>query len=70
MIRERLAGVVAGMAAGTIVAFSAGSLHAPHANAKSPEAANSQNLIFTLNGLALGGLIGLIRPGQRRRKFL
>ena len=69
MIRERLAGVVAGMAAGTIVAFSAGSLHAPHANAKSPEAASSQNLIFTLNGLALGGLIGLIRPGQRRRKL-
>jgi len=58
------------MAAGTIVAFSAGSLHAPHANAKSPEAASSQNLIFTLNGLALGGLIGLIRPGQRRRKLV
>jgi ferredoxin-NADP reductase len=57
------------MAAGTIVAFSAGSLHAPHANAKSAEAASTQNLIFTLNGLALGGLVGLIGSGHRRRKL-
>jgi hypothetical protein len=69
VIRERLAGVVAGMAAGTIVAFSAGSLLEPRASAKSPEAASSQNLIFTLNGLALGGLVGLISSGHRRRKL-
>jgi len=57
------------MAAGTIVTFSAGSLLQAPANAKSAEAASTQNLIFTLNGLALGGLVGLIRPGHRRRKL-
>jgi ferredoxin-NADP reductase len=56
------------MAAGTIVAFSAGSLFQPPSSAKSAEAASTQNLIFTLNGLALGGLVGLISSGHRRRK--
>jgi len=57
------------MAAGTIVAFSAGYLLQPHATAKSADAANTSNLIFTLEGLALGGLVDLIRPGHRRRKL-
>jgi len=57
------------MAAGTIVAFSAGSLLQPHATAKSADAAHTSNLIFTLDGLVLGGLMGLICSGPRRRKL-
>ena len=57
------------MAAGTIVVFSAGSLLQQPATAKSAEASSTKHLIFTLNGLALGGLVGLISSGQRRRKL-
>jgi len=61
------------MAAGTILAFSAGSLLLP-APATKPSAAtsstatSSKSLGFTLDGLALGGLAGLISSARRRRK--
>jgi len=68
VIREKLEGVLVGMAAGTILAFSAGSLLLPAPATKPSTATSSKSLGFTLDGLALGGLAGLISSARRRRK--
>ena len=72
VIRQGLEAVVAGMAAGTILAFGAGSLWQPLSRAHTNAAAPGQSLALTTDGLVLGGLVGLLNASlsskARRRR--
>ena len=77
LIRQGLEAVVAGMAAGTILAFGVSSLGqpGPHASATATAtaAARGRGLSIATSGLVLGGLAGLLHAGlgnagRRRRR--
>jgi hypothetical protein len=72
LIRQGLEAVMAGMAAGTILAFGVSSLGQPGPQANAPASARGRSLSFTTGGLVLGGLAGLLHAGLgnagRRRR--
>ncbi len=72
-IRQGVDAVVAGMAAGTILAFGVSSLGPPGPQANAPASARGRSLRITTGGLVLGGLAGLLHAGlgnagRRRRR--
>ena len=62
-IRQRLEGVLAGMAAGTILSFAAATLGQPSTPTSAPSRQGQPSLSRTTGGLAIGGLVGLLSPG-------
>ena len=63
MLCQRLEGVLAGMAAGAILAFAAATFGQPPAPTGAPTRHGQLSLSLTTCGLALGGLAGLLSPG-------